>query len=289
MTDTLLVFGPGYSAYPIMEKAKASGWRVIATYRDDINQKMLETAGFETTTFAAGELRNSSIKGPCHIISSIAPTPDGDPVLSIWANWLTQLKDLSSIHYLSSTNVYGNHDGAWVDETTTPTPSLKRGVARLQAENEWAELAATKSSPGFLYRLAGIYGPGRNAFKNLQAGKAHSVVKEGQTFGRIHLDDICATIWAALTGTHTGGIFNLSDDLPTAPHLVIEEAAELMGTKAPARVDFENAEMSEMARSFYLENKKVKNQKLKIELGVTLAYPTYKEGLAALYKTEMNV
>ncbi|MBL4639290.1 MAG: hypothetical protein JKY57_02050, partial [Kordiimonadaceae bacterium] len=217
MTNTLLVFGPGYSAYPIMEKAKANGWRVIATYRDDIKRQELETAGFETFDFAAGVLKNPAIEEPCHIVSSIAPTPDGDPALSIWKGWLTQLKGLSSIHYLSSTNVYGNHDGAWVDETTTPAPSLKRGVARLHAENEWAGLAATHGSRGFIYRLAGIYGPGRNAFKNLQAGKAHSIVKEGQTFGRIHLDDICASIWAALTGTHAGGIFNLSDDLPTAP------------------------------------------------------------------------
>ena len=282
MPHTLLVFGPGYSALPIMKRAKDEGWRVIASYRDEDKSKLIQRQGFETVEFSFGKLSLPK-EDTLHILCSIATKSHEDPSLSIWKSWLIQQK-IDSLHYLSSTNVYGNHDGAWVDENSETKPSLVRGEKRLLAEQEWQKLGESLGSRTFIYRLAGIYGPNRNAFCSLKSGKARCLIKEGQVFGRIHQEDISQTVWSALSGEHAGGVFNLADDLPTAPHIVIEEAAKLLGIDAPPHENWETAELSEMARSFYLESKRVKNDKIKSELGITLKYPTYKEGLKALLK-----
>jgi len=281
MSNHLLVFGPGYTAAPIMARAHKAGWVVTCSYRSPENKRALEAQGYQTVAAQAGAL--STGHAPIsHILASVAPNEAGDPILLGWKSWLKQQFSLRSLHYLSSTNVYGNHDGGWVDETTTEKPSLERGKRRLVAERMWQQLGANIGCAAFVYRLAGIYGPGRNALHSLQVGKARRIIKPGQFFGRIHRDDICETVWSAMTSTHQGGIFNVADDRPTPPQEVISAAADMLGIDAPVEENFEDAAMSPMARSFYAENKRVKNSKIKTELGVKLKYPSYTEGLKAL-------
>jgi len=284
MTNHLFVLGPGYSALPIMECAKAAGYIVTGTYRSVDKKEMLEQRGFNAVSFDTGQLPEK--KGPMHVLITAAPTKAEDPSLPIWKTAFEQQGNIEGFYYLSSTNVYGNHDGEWVDETTTPTPSLDRGKHRLQAEQQWQHLANTCQTRCFIFRLAGIYGPRRNAIASLKNGKARCIIKPGQVFSRIHRDDIKNAAWAAMQGRHTGGVFNLADDLPCPPHEVIEAAANLMGINAPAHEHWETADLSPMARSFYMESKRVRNDKVKEELKVTLKYPTYQVGLQDLIKTE---
>ena len=280
MTKHLLVFGPGYAATPLMARAMAQGWRVTGTYRNDNGRKQLETAGFQTVPFSSGSLDTGMPVS--HVLASIAPPDTGDPVLRIWYDWLRAQKALCSLHYFSSTNVYGDRDGAWVNEASVPEPTLARGMRRQEAETAWQKLARDMAVPCFAYRLAGIYGPGRNSFTALTAGKARRIIKPGQVFGRIHREDIVNIVWAAANSSHEGGIFNLTDDLPAPPQDVIAAAANLLGVPIPSDVALEDAKLSAMGQSFYAENKRVKNDKIKQELGIELLYPTYKEGLAAL-------
>lgn len=283
MTAQLIVFGPGYTAAPIMQQAIDAKWRVFATYRAEDKIASLQDAGLIPVAFDAEQAPGLDKEAPLHILISIAPSADGDLCLLGWSSWLKQLKNIASITYLSSTNVYGDHSGGWVDEQTPTTPSLERGHRRLQAEQAWQTLAQEIGVRLFVLRLAGIYGPGRNAFRSLKSGKARCIIKEGQVFGRIHQQDICNAVWSAMTGNHVGGVFNLADDTPTPPHEVVEHAAAMMGIAAPEREQWDTAELSDMARSFYLENKRVSNRKVKDELGLTLRYPSYLEGLDALY------
>jgi len=290
MTKHLLVFGPGYAASPIMNRAKAAGWWVTASYRSTGKKQLLEGAGFNSVHSDAGCLQSGLPVS--HILASIAPGENGDPILANWSSWLRQQKTLSSLHYLSSSNIYGNHDGAWVDESTTPAPTLTRGVRRLAAEKAWQQLGNAMKRACFTYRLAGIYGPGRSSLNSLMRGKARRIIKPGQVFGRIHRADIEAAIWTAMNSTHPGGTFNLTDDLPSPPQDVVEAAAIMLGVPVPEGELLADADMSAMALSFYSENKRVKNDKIKKELGLELLYPTYKEGLEAIFKnldTEQKV
>ncbi len=282
MTVQLLVFGPGYSAQPIIAKAQQNDWRLYGTYRKEEKRLQLETNNIIPIDFHTGEIAKFDKQAPTHILISIAPKGDGDPTLSVWRNWLSGLLNIRSINYLSSTNVYGDHGGEWVDETTIPSPSLERGIRRQKAEIEWQTFAEENNTRAFIYRLAGIYGPSRNAFSALKVGRAKCIIKENQVFSRIHVEDIKQTVWAAMTGSHAGGVFNLADDNPTPPHEVIEAAAAMLECPSPKREPWETADLSEMARSFYLESKRVKNTKIKQELGVELKYPTYQDGLKAL-------
>jgi len=288
----LLVFGPGYSAQPILQKAKGAGWSLFATYRDAKKRALLEQAGIHAVAFDAQGVGAIDPSKPLHILVSIAPLAkspemtEGDPVLHLWKSWLSQQTNILSISYLSSTNTYGDHDGAWVDETTQPNPTLDRGKRRLVAEKAWENLAKSIETRLFIFRLAGIYGPDRNAFCALKAGRGRCIIKKNQVFSRIHQTDICATVWAAMNSSHKGGIFNLADDMPTPPHEVIETAAAMMNIAPPKREAWKTAELSEMARSFYLESKRVRNEKIKKELGVNLVYPTYKQGLEALFPAD---
>lgn len=285
MTSQLLVFGPGYSATPVMMQAKEAGWHVFATYRDQEKQESLKASGYTPVSFDNGAAQIDT-SAPLHILTSIAPPPGGDPVVETWGEWLSGLRgQVATITYLSSTNVYGDRAGAWVDETTAPKPTLERGKRRLLAEQQWENSADDIGARLFIFRLAGIYGPSRNAFQSLKSGRARCIIKKGQVFSRIHQQDIRDAIWLAINGEHKGGVFNLADDEPTPPHTVIETAATMMGMDTPTRENWETAQMSEMARSFYLESKRVRNDKVKKELGLTLNYPNYRQGLEALLPT----
>ena len=189
---------------------------------------------------------------------------------------------IGKIVYLSTVGVYGDHGGAWIDEATPCRPANGRSRVRLAAEQDWRALGAASGKAVHVLRLAGIYGPGQNALVNLRAGTARRIVKPGQVFTRIHVADIARTIAACFGSDHAGGVWNVSDDEPAPPQDVVAYAAALLGIAPPPEVDFDSANLSPMARSFYGECKRVSNRALKQELGVSLAYPTYREALRAL-------
>lgn len=213
------------------------------------------------------------------MLSSISATPEGDPVVADAGEALAQADHLDWVGYLSTTGVYGDFGGAWVDETTPLNPSTKRGQMRLAAEQDWSGIAGL---PLHIFRLAGIYGPGRGPFAKVRAGTARRIIKEGQVFSRIHVDDIAQVLRASIARPNPGAAYNVCDDDPAPPQDVLSFAADLLGMPEPPEVAFEEAELTPMARSFYAENKKVRNDRIKDELGVALLYPDYRHGLRAL-------
>jgi nucleoside-diphosphate-sugar epimerase len=224
------------------------------------------------------------LSGVTHILSSIGPNAQGDPVLAqLRAEITSAAPDLEWVGYLSTTAVYGDRNGAWVDETAEVAPTSERGSWRTMAEAHWQQIT---DLPLHIFRLAGIYGPGRGPFAKLMAGKARRIVKPGQVFSRIHVDDIAQALLASMDQPQPGGIYNLCDDEPAPPQDVLGYAAELLGMPVPAEVPFDEAGMTPMARSFYGENKRVRNNRIKDELGVELLYPSYREGLQAVLKAE---
>ncbi len=214
------------------------------------------------------------------------PDADGDPVLDAHAAEIAHAERLEWIGYLSTTGVYGNHRGLWVDETTPPTPAGERGERRAEAEELWLNYWWGHGIPVQIFRLAGIYGPGRNMLATVKAGTAKRIDKPGQVFSRIHVDDIVTVLRASIARPNGGQIYNVCDDAATPPRDVVEHACELLGIAPPPLIDFDDAELSPMAQSFYADNKRVRNDRIKEELGVTLAYPDYKAGLAALLDEE---
>jgi hypothetical protein len=217
-----------------------------------------------------------------HILLSIPPDDQGDPVFDIMGKQICALPSLQWIGYLSTTGVYGNLDGDWVDEDSPYNPSGARGRRRMDAENSWMSLFNSVSLPVHIFRLPGIYGPDRNALVSLQNGKARRISKPGQIFSRIHVEDIAAILMASMNRPNPGSIYNVADDEPAPPAEVVTFAAELLGVEPPPLLDFETADLSPMARSFYADSKRVSNNKIKAELGIQLKYPTYREGLTAL-------
>lgn len=276
MQKTLLCLGFGYSAQALAQHLLAEGWRVIGTSREPV-----EMPGVGMITWPGS---NVPLTGVTHILSSIGPTADGDPFLASLEAEITRVApDLQWMGYLSTTAVYGDRDGAWVDETTEVAPTSERGNWRAAAEAQWQ---AIPELPLHIFRLAGIYGPGRGPFAKLMAGKARRIVKPGQVFSRIHVEDIAQVLLASIQAPNPGAIYNLCDDDPAPPQDVLGYAAELLQLPMPAEVPFDEAGMSPMARSFYSENKRVRNTRIKTELGVKLLYPSYREGLRAVLAAE---
>ena len=290
MAKTLLVFGHGYSAAALSSTLLPEGWRVIGTTRSAAKLVEMQAMGVEGLRWPDGanqaELHHA-IQQASHVLLSVAPETTGDPVLAAFGAALaTRGADLAWLGYLSTTAVYGDHQGGWVDEQTPLTPSTKRGAWRVAAEQAWGALAAQFGLPLHIFRLAGIYGPGRGPFAKVRAGTARRIIKPGQVFSRIHVEDIAAILNASIRQPHAGAIYNLCDDLAAPPEDVIGRAAELLGLPLPPEVDFATADLSPMARSFYAESKRVRNDRIKQELGVVLRYPTYEAGLAALLAEE---
>ena len=281
MSESLLSIGHGFSARALAPLLIDRGWRVIGTTRSAEKAVALVAEGVEPLIWPGEDL---PIEGVTHLLTSVAPSGDGDPVLEEFADRLRQARNLEWVGYLSTTGVYGDHGGDWVDETAPLTPATKRGQARVAAEAGWAELGL----PLHIFRLAGIYGPGRGPFAKVRDGKARRIIKEGQVFSRIHVDDIAATVLASIDRPNPGAVYNVCDDDPAPPQEVIAHAAELLGLPVPPAIPFEEAEMTEMARSFYAESKRVRNDRIKSELGVELAYPGYRAGLAALLAAERS-
>ncbi len=254
----------------------ARGWRVIGTARE-----AADVPGVEMIIWPGQDI---PLTGVTHILSSIGPNAKGDPVLARLRDEIAAVApDLAWVGYLSTTAVYGDRRGDWVDETTPIAPTSERGTWRAEAEAQWQRVP---DLPLHIFRLAGIYGPGRGPFAKLMAGKARRIVKPGQVFSRIHVDDIAQALLASIDAPNPGAIYNLCDDDPASPQDVLGHAAELLGLPVPAEVPFDEAGMTPMARSFYGENKRVRNQRIKDELGVQLLYPSYREGLCAVLAAE---
>ena len=220
-----------------------------------------------------------------HVIVSIPPDADGDPVLQHHGADIAAAPNLEWLCYFSTVGVYGDFGGALVDETAATRPVNRRSQLRVDVEQQWRDFAASRNVPLLILRLAGIYGPGRSQFDKLRDGTARRIVKPGQVFNRIHVEDIGqVTALAALQ--RVGGTFNLADDEPAPPQEVVAYAAQLLGVDPPPEIAFDAAEMTPMARSFYADNKRVSNAAIKRALGIELLYPTYRDGLAAILRNE---
>ncbi|HJU15376.1 MAG TPA: NAD-dependent epimerase/dehydratase family protein, partial [Stellaceae bacterium] len=245
-------------------------------------------AGFAATPFArARPLPPEALAGITHILSSIPPEAEGDPVLDRHGAEIAALPDLDWVGYLSTTGVYGDRGGAWVDETTRPAPSGARGRRRAAAEEGWLALWRRQGVPVHVFRLAAIYGPGRSPFDALRAGTAKRIDKPGQVFSRIHVADLAAVLRASIARPRPGAVYNVCDDEPAPPAEVVAHAAALLGVPEPPLVPFAAAGLSPLARSFYDDNKRVANALIKRELGIELHYPDYRAGLAAIRAAEL--
>lgn len=276
--STLLSLGHGYSARALARRLIPQGWRIIGTTRSAAKAEALRAEGVEPLLWP-GDL-GPALAEATHILASAAPDAAGDPFLRA-APELAKAK-AGWVGYLSTTGVYGDHKGGWVDEKTPLTPISDRGRQRVLAEGQWL---ATRL-PVHIFRLAGIYGPGRGPFEKVRDGTARRIIKPGQFFSRIHVDDIAQVLEASIRHPNPGAAYNVCDDNPAPPEDVLSHAARLLGLPDPPAVPFEQAEMTPMARSFYGESKRTRNDRIKDELGVNLLYPDYPAGLAALLRDE---
>jgi len=287
----LLIFGLGYSARYSLDFLEPHIDSVAATTRSADKARRMEERGIVPILFDGLEPSEGVVEAlgvATHILISAAPDVDGDAVLRHHAADISQAIKAGSlgwIGYFSTVGVYGDSGGEWVDETCQPNPSSERSRWRVKAEESWLKLGQDAECPTAILRLSGIYGPGRNHFVNLEAGTARRIIKPGQVFNRIHVDDIAAVVERAAV-TEADGIFNVTDDEPAASEAAIAFAAELMGKPVPDGIPFAEAELSPMAASFYADNKRVRNELIKSRLDVELAYPSYREGLAALWEDD---
>lgn len=276
----LLCGGLGYCATALHEQVAKQGWKTSATLRDAKRADFYRDIGVAPISLSSPDLVPQGIT---HILLSAPPLETGDdPLFQFIEAFLRSSEHhVSWIGYLSTTGVYGDRDGDWVDEETPPQPTSDRGRRRLAAETQWRALGDGMGIPVHIFRLPGIYGPGRSAIDSLRDGTARRIVKQGQVFSRIHRDDIVQTLFASMQQPRAGRIYNVCDDEPAPPHDVVTYGAELLGISPPPLVNYEDVELSPMAQSFYAENKRVSNRRIKDELGVNLKYPTYREGLRA--------
>lgn len=281
----LVVIGCGYTARRFVALHGAGFDAVDVTARSPDKAAALASDGLRAHAFDGSSLPSAlkaALERATHLLVSAPPDDRGDPTLRAAGDALRAAADLQWIGYLSTIGVYADANGGWVDETTPPEADSLRGARRITVEREWLALGAETGAAVQVFRLAGIYGPGRNQIENLKAGTAKRLVKPGQVFNRIHVDDIAAALAAGIARPDAGPIVNVTDDEPAPPQDVVAYAAELLGVAPPPEVAFESADISPMARSFYSSNKRVANRLLREAFGVDLAYPTYREGIAAL-------
>ncbi|MGH1330014.1 MAG: SDR family oxidoreductase [Paracoccaceae bacterium] len=286
MKNTLLSIGHGYSAQALAKLLIPQGWDIIGTTRCPEKAERLQAQGIEPLIFP-GEDIAPALARASHLLISAGPNEaQGDPFLAEAEEALMDAGPLAWVGYLSTTGVYGDRAGAWVDESAALTPATKRGRLRVEAEAAWQSIAQSCGLPLHIFRLAGIYGPGRGPFAKLRAGTARRIIKQGQVFSRIHVEDIAATLAASIAQPNPGAIYNVCDNDPAPPQDVLEHAADLLGLPIPPAIDWQDAQMTPMARSFYAESKKVSNKRILDELGVKLKYPDYRTGLADLLARE---
>ena len=282
----ILFFGLGFSARALAQRLAKRGWAVSATSRSEAGAEAIRAMGYRGLVFDGSQpLPQVAFDGVTHVVNSAPPGDDGDPVLRQHAkDFAVRAAQFQWVAYLSTTGVYGDHAGGLVTEDTPLTPNTERGHKRLMAENQWLGLWRMHGLPVMIFRLAGIYGPGRNQLLSLRDGTAKRVIKAGQIFSRIHVEDIANTLDASIAHPHPGRAYNVCDDEACPPQDVVEYGARLLGLPVPPDVPFEEATLSPMAKSFYADSKRVSNDRIVKELGVRLSYPTYREGLAAIAK-----
>ncbi|UVK42762.1 DUF1731 domain-containing protein [Mesorhizobium sp. AR07] len=279
----IFIFGAGYSGKAFARANKGAA-TILGTTRSPEKFEALRQAGIAPLLFdgALTDEIGEGLRKTTHLVISVGPEEAGDPVLNAARSAIAaRMPALAWMGYLSTVGVYGNHDGAWVDETAECRPVSKRSVMRVAAEQGWLELGREIGRPAAILRLSGIYGPGRNALVNLENGTARRLVKPDQVFNRIHCDDIAGSLWQLIDG-NTGGIFNVTDDLPAPPQDVVAYAASLMGVTPPPELPFDAAQLSPMARSFYGENKRVANAAIKAA-GYRFRFPDYRAALDHLW------
>ena len=284
---TFFIFGAGFSGKAFGALASAAGATVFGTTRSEQKKAELAAHNIHPVLFDGSEV-TTDLQDAMHqatdLIISIAPDEQGDPVLRNASKLIANAPKLGWIAYLSTVGVYGNHDGRWVDETTACRPVSQRSIQRMAAEEAWTDFARKNNLPLAILRLSGIYGPGRNALKNMVEGKARRLIKPGQVFNRIHATDIARSL-LFLSQQSADGIFNVTDDMPSPPQDVVEHAALVTKIDAPKPIDFDSATLSPMARSFYGENKRVSNAKLK-STGFQFTYPDYRQALDKMWSDD---
>lgn len=283
----LFCFGLGYTALALARRLMAAGWVVSGTSRDADKSAALREAGYRTVIFNRDRLAPADrLREATHLLVSVPPDADGDPVLARHGKDIAAMPALSWVGYLSTTGVYGDRGGGWVDETSALAPTGERGRRRVAAERDWLDLRRNDAVPVHIFRLAAIYGPGRSAFDALRAGTAKRIDKPGQVFSRIHAEDLAGILISSMRQPRPGAVYNVCDDDPAPPEAVVAHAAALLGMPAPPLVPLETAGLSPMARSFYDDNKRVSNRLVKTELGAILRYPNFRAGLAAILADE---
>jgi nucleoside-diphosphate-sugar epimerase len=283
----LLCFGLGYSASFLAQQLRAEGWHVSGTARTPESAEAVAANRFDVCVFdgsAPSPEAAAAVAQATHILVSVPPDADGDPVLRHHIDDLAKASSLAWVGYLSTVGVYGDHKGGWVDETTPPDPTAPRAARRIGAEQAWLVFGERTGIRVDVFRLAGIYGPGRSAIERVREGTAQRIIKPGQVFNRIHVEDIAGSLRASIAGQGTHRVYNVTDDAPAPPQDVIAYAAQLLHMPPPPEIAFAEAKLSPAAASFYGENRRVSNARLRDDLGVALKFPSYREGLRAIVK-----
>ena len=285
----LFCFGYGFCGSTLGALLSPAGWMLAGTCRMSDGCHALADKGVDAVPFSReAPLADAPhrLAGTTHILLSIPPDAGGDAALDCHGADIAALPGLEWIGYLSTTGVYGDTGGAWVDESAPPAPTGARGRRRVEAEAGWLALGENHGLAVHVFRLAGIYGPGRNALATVRRGEAKRIAKPGQVFSRIHVADIAQVLAASIAKPRAGAKYNVCDDEPAPAADVIAHACDLLGVVAPPLIPFEEADLTPMARSFYADNRRVSNARIKAELGVTLRYPNYRTGLASLLADE---
>jgi nucleoside-diphosphate-sugar epimerase len=289
-TKMLFCFGLGFTGSALVREVQVRGWMASGTCRDNIQKDAWIEAGVQSYCFngkKTSEVMENAVREASHVLVTIPPQKDaGDVVLGHFKKILTDSSQLQWLGYLSTTGVYGNRNGNWVDETSELKPGFDHQWRRFEAEEQWRDLCREHQIPVHIFRLAGIYGPGRNLLQRVRQGTAKRIEQPGLVFNRIHVEDVVQVLSASMSHPQPGAIYNVSDDVPASPAEAVAFACELLGVEAPRVIALEDAELSTMGRGFYLTNKRVRNHKIKEELGVQLRHPDYKSGLRALLDTE---
>jgi len=295
MSQRLFCFGFGYTCDFLTRALKADApdmWSFAGTTRDQAKRSALRQQGIDAYLFDAERPLGDPLlmlRGVSHLLISTPPDQEGDIVFRLHADDILRMPNLKWVGYLSTTGVYGDRDGAWVDETTELTPNTIRGTRRTIAENQWLSLFRNRGLPMHIFRLAGIYGPGRSAIDSVRAGIARRIIKPGHAFSRVHVDDIVQILRASFAKPNPGSVYNVVDDEAAPSHEVIAYASRLLGKDPPPLIRFEDANLAPITLSFYSDNKRVKNTKIKSELGVTLKYPNYRSGLEGCLAVEKAI
>lgn len=281
----LFCFGLGFSSQALAKRLMPQGWEVSGTVRgeqDDSSAKNISVCPFDgshSTTKIS-----EAISSATHLLITIPPQPSGDVVLKNFAEEISRARNLQWIGYISSTGVYGDTQGEWVDESSPLLASTDRNRQRIEVESAWLKIGKDHGLPIMIFRCVGIYGPGRNLLLSVRQGRARRIDKPGLVFSRIHSEDLAQTLEASMIKPQPGEIYNVSDDCPSPPAEAVEYACSLLGVEPPPLIPYEEADLSPTARGFYITNKRISNKKIKQELGVALRYPDYKSGLNELLK-----